>query len=346
MKNNLKIKCVLICSILAIAMAILPPSSIAEGKTYELSFAGPYYGQHPTLVNAWRPWIEKVAKMSNGALKFEYFEPNALAPYRDQFDSTVAGTIDLGAQFCGIAPGKFPMAELMDLPFLVPNAETASKVTWELYQKFPEWRDQFKGVKGMWMWTSALFELNTVKKPVHTLEDLKGLKIICWSPKMIQMMKLLGASPLEIRPHDSYLALQRGMADGILIPLAPIRSFKISEVAKYHTMVDIAVGPFWAGFNQNAWNKLTPELQKILTNTTGAEMARSSGKTLDDGQAMDYKWLKENGHTMIELSMAEKERWKTKLQTLHDDWLKSMEAKGYKNAKAMYDYAVSAVANK
>lgn len=342
MKKKLMVTIFSVCVVLVLAAMTCPTVGFTKGKAFDLSFAGPYYGQHPTLVNAWRPWINKVSEMSKGAIKFEYFEPNALSPYRDQFDSTVAGTIDLGAAFCGISPGKFPLAELMDLPFMAPNAEVGSRVTWELFHKFPDWQNQFKGVKALWMWTSAAFELNTVKKPVRTLEDLKGLKIICWTPKMMQMVRLLGANPLEIRPHDSYLALQRGMADGALIPLAPLRSFKISEVAKYHTMVDIAVGPFWAGFNEGAWNKLGPDLQKIIQETTGTKMSENCGKTLDEGQTRDYEWLEKNGHTMIQLSDAEKERWKKLLLPLHDEWIKSMEGKGYKNAKAIYDYAVSA----
>jgi len=311
-----------------------------KGETYDLSFTSAYMDKHPTVKNAFVPWAREVEKLSKGKLKITYFNPNTLAPAKDAFDSTVNGIIDIGAGFCGRNPGKFPVSEAMELPMLVPGAEAGSLATWDLYKKFPDWQKEYSEIKMLWQWASATFQLHTTKKLVRNLDDLKGMKIIGWSPKLLEIMKALGASPMQISPTDSYLALQRGMADGILCPLAPVRSYKISDATKYHTIIDVNVGPFWAGINMELWNELPADLKKILTDTTGPKLARECGKTLDLGAARDANWMKSQGHTFYLVPDSEKGAWFEKLQYMHKEWVSKMDKKGYKCAGAVLEEAM------
>ena len=158
------------------------------------------------------------------------------------------------------------------------------------------------------------------------------MKIIGWSPKLLEIVRALGANAMQIPPTDTYLALQRGMADGVICPLAPVRSYKISDATKYHTIIDINVGPFWAAINAEQWKALPPDLKKILSDTTGAEMARACGKSLDDGAIEDSKWMKAQGHTFYLLPENERNRWFENLRYMHEAWIKKMEEKGFKDA--------------
>ena len=63
------------------------------------------------------------------------------------------------------------------------------------------------------------------------------------------MIKALGANPIDSKPVDTYLALERGMADGVICPIAPMRAFKITDAAKHHTILNLGVDAFWAGMN-------------------------------------------------------------------------------------------------
>jgi TRAP-type C4-dicarboxylate transport system substrate-binding protein len=155
-----------------------------------------------------------------------------------------------------------------------------------------------------------------------------------------KIAKALGANPVDLTPHDTYLALERGMADGVLCPLAPLRSFKISDSTKHHTIIDLFANPFWAAMNIKKWNSLPPDLQKLLDETTGVNMARIAGQTLDSGAAKDTKWLKANGHTFYSLSPAEKQKWADKVQGLHDEWVNGMEKKGYNTAREIRETTI------
>jgi TRAP-type C4-dicarboxylate transport system substrate-binding protein len=316
-------------------------TAIAGDKVYELNFTTIYMDKHPTVRNAFLPWAKEVEARSRGRIKLTYFNPNTLCPVKDNFDSVVSGVIDIGGQYCGMNPGKFPVSDIMELPMIVPSSEAGSLVTWDLYKQFPEWRNEYKDIKMLWQWASATYQLHTTRKMVKTLDDLKGLKIIGWSSSLLEMLKTLGASPIQIGPTDTYLALQRGMADGVLCPLAPVKSYKISDAARFHTIADLNVGPFWAGINQNVWNELPPDLKQILIDTTGDDLAGKCGQTLDEGAREDADWLKGQGHAFYVLPEAEKTVWLSKLRYMHDNWVEKMQAKGIGNARAILEEAKS-----
>ena len=304
---------------------------------YELRYASEYPDKHPTIRNGILPWIEEVKRLSGGRLVIHFFNPNALAPARKVYDALVAGSIDMTGSPCHWVHGKFPLNTSIQSPLLFNGAEAGSLTVWEMYNKYPEWRKEFKDIKVLWQWTGATFNLHTTKKKILTLDDIKGMKIIGINPQIRKVLKMFGANPIDMSPQDSYLALERGMAEGMAFPIAPMKAFKISDVAKYHTIIDALVDPFYGAINKNKWNSLPPDLQKILTDTTGKKLAQKCGLTLDEGSIKDSAWMKSKGHEFYVLSPAEKKRFADTTQPMYADWVKSMEKKGYKNAKKILD---------
>jgi TRAP-type C4-dicarboxylate transport system substrate-binding protein len=298
-----------------------------------------YMSTHPTVVNAWKPWFKEIEKATKGEIKINYYNPNTLTPLNDHFDSTISGMINIGGNDCPRKAGLFKLSSVMELPGMAPSAECGSLVFWDLYQKYPELQKEYKDVKILWLWASATYQLHTTQKPVKTTDDLKGLKIICWNKKSVEIIKVLGANPIMIPPTDTYLALERGMADGVLCPLAPIVSFKISEAVKYTTVCDIFLNGFWAAMGHDLWESLTPEYQKLFVETTGKGMAQKSGLTLDQGAIADSKKLSAKGHKFIVLSKEKRAKWLDATKAMREAWVKDMESQGYKNARAIMEDA-------
>lgn len=323
--------------ILALGLITAGPGLAASKQ--ELPMSTVYMNTHPTVVNAWQPWFQEIAKLTGGKIQINYYNPNTLTPLNDHFDSTIAGTLAIGGNDISRNAGKFNLSTVMQLPGLAPGAECGSLVFWDLINRHPELQKEFSQIKLLWVWASATYQIHTTKKPVKTREDLKGLKIICWDRKTAETAQALGANPVMVPPTDSYLALERGMADGVLCPLAPIISFKISEAVKYTTICDISVTGFWAGMSQDLWSGLGPDNQKAFSETTGQPMADKSGKSLDQGAVGDSQKLKAAGHTFIELSEAERAKWLEACKPLREKWVQEMEGKGYKNARAIMDDA-------
>jgi TRAP-type C4-dicarboxylate transport system substrate-binding protein len=130
------------------------------------------------------------------------------------------------------------------------------------------------------------------------------------------------------------------MADGMAMPIAPLKSFKITDVAKHHTIIDALVDPFYGAINKEKWNSLPPDLQKILTDTTGAKLAQACGLTLDQGSINDANWMKSEGHTYYTLSAAEKKKFRDSVQKKHEEFVKELDGKGLKIAKEIREEIV------
>lgn len=307
---------------------------------YQLRLAFEYPDKHPTVVNGIMPWIEEVKKLSNGRLEIQFFNPNALAPNREVYSAMVAGAVDMVGSPCHYVHGKFPLNTALQTPFTFNGAEASSYTAWDMYNESKEWANEFREVKILWQWGSAPFQLHTVKKMVRTLEDLKGMKIIGINPQIREILKRLGANPIDVTPPDSYLALERGMAEGMAFPLAPCRAFKITEVAKYHTIFSAMTDPFYGAINISKWNSLPPDLQKILTDTTGRKLSWICGQTLDGGDSKDSEALKKEGHEFYVLPPDEKQRWAEKVKDIPEKWLKSMEKKNIKGAKQVLEKVI------
>ena len=311
-----------------------------SAETFELKFASEYPDKHPTSKNGFIPWIKEVKDLSGGRLNITFFNPNALVPARQVWDAVIAGVTDITASPAHWVHGKLKVAPVIQLPMMFNGAEAGSLTTWELSQKTPEWQKEYRQVKVLWYWASALFEVHMKKGLVRNLEDLKGKKMIGWNPQIRKIIKTLGANSVEMTPHDTYLALERGMADGVMCPIAPMKVYKITDVAKYHTIVDIMADPFYAVMNKGKWNSLPDDLKKILEDTTGERMARISGKTLDEGSIRDVAWMKKNGHEFYVLPAAEKMKWQKRVASIHESWVKKMKGQGYQNAQKIHDETV------
>lgn len=323
-----------LCVVLALS------SPVFSADTFDLKFVSEYPDKHPTVKNGFLPWIEEVKNLSGGRLNIIFFNPNTLTPAKQAWDSVNAGVADIAASPCHWVHGKLKIAPVIQLPMMFNGAEAGSLTTWELSRTIPEWQKEYEQVKVLWHWSSSLFEVHMKKGLVRNLEDLKGKKMIGWNPQIREIIKTLDANPVEVTPHDTYLALERGMADGVICPIAPMKAYKITDVVKYHTIVDVMTDPFYAVINKSKFESLPDDLKKILEDTTGERMARISGKTLDEGAIEDIAWMRENGHEFYVLPADEKLKWQKKVESIHEDWVIKMEKQGYENARKIRNETV------
>ena len=72
-----------------------------------------------------------------------------------------------------------------------------------------------RGIVGLTYFNSGARSFYTVKKPVESVADLKGLKFrVMQSPTSIKMVQLLGATPIAMGQAEVYTSLQQGVLDG------------------------------------------------------------------------------------------------------------------------------------
>ena len=308
----LALSCLLFCS----------GSAMAAKGFKHLSFMGGYMEKHPTVVNVFFPFLKAAEEKFDGKLSFDYFSTGSLYPETESFRAISDNRVDFGEFQSAFFPGKMPLLEVVALPGLCRNAIVGSLVVEELIQKFPEVRAELPPNSVHFAsWASAAYQIHTIQ-PVRNMEELKGRKIIVWDSIALELVKALGANPIRMSSPDTYLALSKGMADGVLCPLAPIRSYKITESTKYHLILSLSVNTFTMEANKDIWDAMPEDMRAWLSAQGGLKMSEAIGKSLEDGARADMQWMKDQGHQFYYLNDEQEAAMLVPFEPFVENWRK------------------------
>ena len=292
------------CSILgAVALALSPLSAIAQQKLeMKLSyFVGDQHAMSQWLIK----WSEQLEKGSGGRITVKRFPASQMGPVAQEYDFARTGRSDASWFLHGSTPGRFPLTELINLPFMVGSSEIGTKVLND-----PELRSKYldaehRGVKLLMLLTHQPGNVHTTKKPIRTLDDFKGMRLRFVSPTVRDFVAALGATPVGVPPTEISEQLQKGTIDGTFIDYGGAGiAFKLGGIVKHTTELYSYVGSFGVAMNEDFWNKLPPDLKKLVMDTT-------TGKEKEVGEAWDAldvpgkKALIDGGGDAIRLSAAD-----------------------------------------
>ena len=77
-------------------------------------------------------WADKIEAESKGRIKFQRFPSMQLGGTPPELiDQAIDGVADIVWTVAGYTPGRFPRAEVFELPFMMTNAEATSKAYWD-----------------------------------------------------------------------------------------------------------------------------------------------------------------------------------------------------------------------
>lgn len=326
----------MVITVMTLVFGGCTPTTPAESVILKYNDQNPDIGW--SAQHAAKPILRKMEEATNGAIKFEEYFGQTLSKGADAWEATKAGIADDSWCFHGYWPGMTPLADVLSLPFLpFESAEQASGIFWQLYEKYPSLAAEFKDNKVLFVWTSTPYFIINAKREIRTLEDLQGLKLRVTGGPPTDMMKLLGASPMLVGMPDTYVEIQKGVIDGMLVPWEALYTFKQYEVVKYYTYVPTVTVYFSNAMNWNTWNKLPSEVQEQITSVCGLEASTFYGKNMFDAIAVEArKVVQEQGYEMIEYTIppAELERWTEAAgEPLWEEWVKAREAEGHTEAR-------------
>jgi len=109
-----------------------------------------------------------------------------------------------------------------------------------------------------WQWVTS-------KKPIKSLDDMKGLKLRLMSSKLlVEDYKAYGASPTPMSYGEVYSGLQMGLIDAQVNPLFAIYSMKFYEVQNYVTQLKSEPFIGIPTVNQEFFDGLTKEAQEEM----------------------------------------------------------------------------------
>jgi len=189
----------------------------------------------------------------------------------------------------------------------------------------------------LWLHTTPGIKLITRKKPVRSLEDLKGLKIRVSGATAVKMGKALGFTPVSMDIGDLYLGLEKGVIDGVALPSEILVSRRLGEVTKYVTNIDLGHDAFFVVMNEKSWKGLPDDVKKVFEELSGEWAVEFTGKAWDKFDQEAVGQNKAAGIEYLELEAAEKAKWKNLLAPVKDEYAAELEAKGLPGKKVLSD---------
>ena len=313
---------------LAAALVFSVGNARAEDPiTLKLShFVPPQHAFHKWVVG----WTQKIEQESGGRLKFEIY-PNGqlVGPPNRQFDAARNGIVDIAFCIHGVTPGRYPMTELANLPFVWPSQgadlpEMAKRMT-ELAPKYLA--AEHTGLHILFM-SMANPVLLYSKVPIRTLEDYKGKKIRYASITNKQLLEALGAAPMLIPPPEAQDAIAKGIVDGATFPHEAGFAYDLVTVAKYAIEPPVASATFAFVMNPAKYNSLPPDLRAILDKEAGVAGAMSFGKAWQDFEKFARDTEIKKGLEIITLPDGEVTKMKAISKTIVENALAAQEKAG------------------
>lgn len=272
-------------------------------------------------------WGEKLERASNGRLVFKHFPGAQMAPAPGHYDLARTGQAEVAWFLHGGTPGRFPLTELISLPYMVGSAEIGTKTLndRELRSKYLD--REHRGVHVLLLLTHQPGNIHTTKKPVRTTEDLKGLRIRFAAPTIRDFVAALGGTPVGVAPPDQLEMLQKGTLDGVFIDYGGAGiAFKMGGTLKYTTEMYSYVSSFGVAMNPDFYNRLPADLRKLVDQSVvGVEKEVGEGWDALDG--VGKKLLVEGGDEPIRLSPAEDARFRKIGEQVVEAKLKELEEK-------------------
>lgn len=325
---------------------ILLTQSAVSAKPITLRFAHQNPATGLSSINCVDPWLNQIEAATDGKVEIQRYYGQTLSKGKDIWNATKMGITDIGWCFHGYWPGMTPLSDVISLPGLpFKNAEEGSALLWKLYETFPEIQKEYKDVKILLFYTSDPYSLITVNKPVKSVEDLKGMKIRMTGGPPTDMVSALGGTPMLIPMPDNYLAMQKGVIDGMGAPWEAINVWRFYEVVNYYTEVPFPAVYFSIAMNKRKWDSLPGDIQDAITKVSGEYGSRYWGQNFFDRMrtvGMDKVKEQGQGDHIYTLSDGERDRWlEIGGKPVWEKWVEKMEKQGHANARKILDFVLS-----
>jgi TRAP-type transport system periplasmic protein len=320
----------MVLAVITVLFVLATYSFSCAAEAIKLKFANFFPPTHKNAV-IFDQYSQEINKKSGGKVEISYYPGGTLLTAPKIAAGVATGIADIGLSHCAYSRGRFPVMEIMELPLGFPSGYIGTHVANDFYDKVKpkEW-DQYQPlVFGF----SPPCVMQTLSKPVRTLEDLKGMKIR-GTGRLGDIVKALGANPMPIEMVDLYESLRRGVIDGNFGPLEQLKGFKTGEVIKYSTAAWRigAAYTFYVAMNKNKWNSLPPDMKKLFTDVSN----EYKDKWAVEWNAIDIEggeFLKSQGGQIITISDAESVKWAAAAQPVIQDFRKDLSSKGYKETE-------------
>jgi TRAP-type C4-dicarboxylate transport system substrate-binding protein len=298
----------------------------AEDKTFELKLAHWVPPSHP-LQKALEAWGDSVEKDSGGTIKYKIYPAQQLGKAFDHYDMTRDGIADFAYVNPSYQPGRFPIFDASNLPFMIANAKGGSGAIDDWYRKYAA--AEMKDVKYCFAFAHDPGSFHSRSKKIVVPSDLAGMKIRPATAIIASMVTSLGGTNVQAAAPEVRDVIEKGVADAVTFPWGSIVLFGIDKVTKYHIDFPLYTTGFVWIMNKDTYAAMSPAQQKVIDNHCNREWAEKTASPWADFEHDGIAKIKaEPDHEVYTLTDAQLDQWKAAAAPVVHSWSASVKKAG------------------
>lgn len=295
-------------------------STTSNPATIELSYSDFQLESTPQAQMA-KMYLDEVAKMSNGRIKFKYYWDGSLTQAMETLPAVRGGSVDVSDPAPAYFPSDEPLLNIFNscrIPFDVKTAMTQGmEAMWYSGDVSKALQDESARQNTKLLYWFPMSYIIVTKQNIQKLSDLNNLKLRAIGIYEPEVLKSFGALPVTVLPAEMYESLQRGSLDGLSGIYDMMTDLKIYEVAKYVSFENGAIMSQPMCMNLDTWNNKIPDDLKaqIESRDFRTKILNDFLNLYDQRLQKTEKTMKDNGMVFVNVDPKEQ-------QQVKDTWLK------------------------
>ncbi|MDX5410396.1 MAG: TRAP transporter substrate-binding protein [Thauera sp.] len=316
-------KNVLVSMFAAASLAFTAPAALAD--TFKMAIGDAAGGTQWELGTS---FAKAFSEKTGGKHKVDLFPNGQLGDEQDTVNNASMGLLDFSILAINNVTPFSPTVGVLTMPYVIQSAEDAKKLTQgEIGKELTENTIRDAGVRIVGWAYSGFRVLTNSKKPVTTLDDLKGLVIrVPKNEIMIATYQAWGVNPTPMSWAETFTALQQRVVDGQDNPYITVSAMKFNEVQKYITNIRYIFSLEPLIISEQVFQAQKPDVQKAILEA-GREASEHSYKYLLETEEKIRAELTAKGMEISDPANGEKEWIEKATTTVWPKFYKSIGGK-------------------
>ncbi len=263
-------------------------------------------------------FAELVEKKTNGKVKVHVYPNASLFNDENEFKALQDGKVEMIIPTFSKMTSYVPDWQVLDLPYLFHTDDEVRQVlTGPIGEQLLDELKPFQ-VRGLGFWHNGFKQL-TAERPIHTFEDLQGLRIRTMPSKTLEkQFSLVGATPVPISFSEVFTDLETHAIDAQENTASNIYSKGFYKVQKNMTLTNHGILGYSVLMNEKFWEQLPTKVQNQLMDAMKetTEWQFKQAVLINDTDLR--KLQQENDFEIYMMSEEERQRFQEKLAPAYD----------------------------
>ena len=221
-------------------------------------------GESSPTIQALNMLKENIEAKSEGRIEVQLFPGGQLGTANETLDQCRNGDIQMITSNPLTLNTTITELATLDQYFLFDDAQHAYRFFDGEGGQFLLDAYQSMGLQGLGYFPLGFREMTNSKRPINTLEDLKGLKIRGYNPVQIAVWEAVGCNLSSVAWNELFSALQQNLIDGQEGAITSFSEARFYEVQKYVSMTNHLFSTDVLVANQAFMNGLSEDDRKLI----------------------------------------------------------------------------------